>query len=160
MHYEDKLRYEMYVCVYERDWQPSWGSNCYRFFFKCKRPKCRCENSLVRVYVRREDPPYSKIWTCPEGRRLSAGGMYDICDLWPQIQMVLLIVRPWEQDMTQHIAMAQHITHKWSYVILGAIRPLSNTSHNYPYSCGYKLSIVLYTISMVLHVVSLHVHVC
>ena len=85
---------------------------------------------------------------------------YDICDLWPHIQMVLLIVRPWEQDMSQQITMAQHTSHRWSYVILGAIRPLSNSSHNYPYSCGYMLSIVLYTISMVLYVVNVHVYTC
>ena len=44
--------------------------------------------------------------------------------------------------------------------MLGAIAPLSNTSHNYSYSRGYMLSIVLHTISMVLYVVSLHVRIC
>ena len=44
--------------------------------------------------------------------------------------------------------------------MLGAIAPLSNTGHNYPYSRGYMLSVVLHTMSMVLYVVSLYVRIC
>ena len=45
-------------------------------------------------------------------------------------------------------------------MILEAIAPLSNTGHNYPYSCGYMLSVVLHTMSMVLYVVNVYVRIC
>ena len=97
----------------------------------------------------------------PGGQTPFSGG-----DVWYLWRMVT--ISKWyysESDRENGIwsstfAMAQHITHRWPYVMLGAIAPLSNTGHNYPYSCGYMLSIVLHTMSMVLYVVSLHVRIC